>query len=124
MSAAFDGVWVLRNGIRVPVPEPETSEGGRPRKVTDGQVGRMVDLINWTPETLRAAHAAYVRGLRDVYTLAGHREWNRLQKQQSRASAKAGRMNTTDRAWCERAAIAGSWLQAERENRTLGVSCG
>jgi hypothetical protein len=83
----------------------------------------MVDLIDWTPETLRAAHAAYVRGNRDVYTLAGHREWNRLQKQQSRASVRAGRMTASDLRWCERAAVAGSWLQAERENRS-GVSCG
>lgn len=106
--------WQQRGLIRVPVIEDEPKpKGGRPRKVTPGAVGRMVDLISWTPETLKAAHAAYERGNRDVYTVAGQREYQRRRGNTNRR----GRLSVEDREWATKQAVKCSWLQEERANR-------
>lgn len=112
MNAEFQGSWVRRAGILVPVLDG-APKGGRPRKVTPGAVGRMIDLINWTPETVAAAHAAYGRGNRDVYVLAGQRVYDRERPRKRRG------LDSETREWCRKQAVRGSWLQQERTNRML-----
>lgn len=116
MNAEFNGSWIRRGAVWVPVLAPEPKPAPRKPKLSD-PVGRLVADIVWTDETLRDAHAAYVRGNRDVATLAGHREWYRRWK----ADVRAGRrMSKTDRRWAEKSAVKGSWLMDERTNRVLG----
>lgn len=112
----YTGAWERRGLIRVPVIEDEPNRGGRPRKVTPGAVGRMVDLITWTPETLRAAHAAFERGNRDVYTLAGNREYNRRRPRRTRL------LSQVDREWAEKNVVKSSWELDTRTNRSVSVS--
>ena len=39
---------------------------------------------HWSPDELRAAHAAYMRGDRDEWTIAGHRIWDKERKRLQR----------------------------------------
>lgn len=105
--------WERRGLIQVPVPvEPE------PVPVTRlDPVERELASTAWTDETLKRCHAAYNRGLRDVYTIAGNREWER-RRQAVRRNPQ--RMTPEDREWCERQAEKGFWRLYEIVNRRGG----
>jgi hypothetical protein len=121
MSDAYAGTWAKSGMIHRPViadePEP-ANKGGRPPERFEGAVGRMVDLITWTPETLRAAHAAYERGNRDVYVVAGNRVYNQRRMAKARRSGLSGE----DRRWAERNAVQHSWFVDTRTNRCVSLT--
>jgi hypothetical protein len=60
-------------------PDTEPTIQRRARRVPD-------DRLTWTEPDLRAAHAAYRRGERDDWTVAGAREYNRRHRATSRPS--------------------------------------
>lgn len=117
MSAEFTGRWVLRGGIRVPIvvaqPEPKKRERPKPADPVTVLVAETV----WTDEALMEAHRRHWHGFRDVWTLAGNREWDRRRKATTRARLAAGGMSATDLAWATTAAVRGSWVLDCRQNR-------
>lgn len=50
--------------------------------------GQRFPALNWTPESLRMAHAAYFRGERDLWTVEGERTYQRARGRRRRSEAK------------------------------------
>lgn len=115
MNAEFQGKWVRRAGIMVPVldePEPKTlcRVCGAPCPV-----GLCRPCKDSDRKRVHGSHAGY----------AQHQRRNELpcracsdaEKVYQRARYKRGQLSAVDRAWAEKAAVRGSWFQAERVNR-------
>lgn len=47
-----------------------------------------INARDWGDDRVREAHAAYIRGERDLRTEAGNREWNRRYKARKRAEQR------------------------------------
>lgn len=123
MNAAYRGGWKVKpGGVRVPdlsVINDDWEDDGLTvdwGEYDHDPIAEMVSQIEWTSEEqLRAHHAAYVRGHRDVLTLAGNREYDRRVK--ARRRADMARLDPIDREWCVRAAEAHFWASYEASNR-------
>lgn len=106
MTAEFQGSWVRRGGVLVPVmPDPVKKRGRNQRKV----------LFDWDDTQLRAAHSAYVSGDRDLWTREGERLYNTGRKR-----VQSARLSKVDREWANRDAVRASWRLFEHTNRVLG----
>lgn len=99
--------WQRRGLIHVPVvPEPRP---GRPPKA---------NLWSWdNPEDVKAAHAFWNHGARDLWTREGERVY-----QSKRKRVQRSRMSAVDRAWCEKNVVKSSWEQFTRTNRDASVA--
>lgn len=122
MNAAYRGGWRVRpGGVRVPDLTVEVDwDEGPTVDWGDYQTDPVADLIDeivWSDADLRKAHAAYVSGKRDVWTVAGHKLWDARYRAAKRAEA---RLSPIDRAWAERAAEAHFWASYEVANRAGG----
>lgn len=99
---AFNGNWKRHGLIHVPVIPAAVP--GRPPKPVVGE---------WTDERLRSAHRRFNEGERSLLVREGERVYQARRKRAQRA----GHMSPVDRVWATRAAVKGSWLQYERDNR-------
>lgn len=126
-SDVFQGRWVRRGLIHVPTvddapaieptnDEPAVDWGAY---TTPASIADAIDEHDWTDDDIRRSHAAYIRGERDPWTIAGHRIWDREYRARKRAEK---RMSPVDMAWAEKAADAGFWAAWERANRCGGAS--
>lgn len=118
MNAEFQGSWVRRGGIMVPVLAPE------PVKITCKVCGAPGPAALCRPcrESLRER----VHGSRAGF--AQHRRRNEppcqacsdAEKVYQRARYRPGQLSKTDLAWCEKQAEKWERLMFERTNRMLG----
>lgn len=115
MSDGFNGRWVQRRGVRVPLVEPE------PVRVTCKVCGVPSPVGLCRP--CRDSSRTRVHG-----SHAGHAQHVRRNERPCKACSDAeklyqdgryrkGQLSAVDRDWAERHAVKHSWLVAERANR-------